>query len=366
MRRGAGLATLRPDLAGDAVRSSAAPTTARTVGGPETDTRIDRASPDPYLYVRTRPEIHRVLRRLQYGLESATAGGDGMPGAIVWDQNRPIESRRAYEHRRRGSRSGTAEDAHPCDGCGARSESLCAVLPVVGSGTVVPSFRIAAQSFPTGHDIVVQGDSRHDFCVIIGGWAVLYELLEDGSRQILDFLLPGSVAGLQPDGEAQSPHCVQALTDVRACRFSRAGFLDAATSDPALALWLAAVASRSHYRSLRRLTLIGRRTAKARVAELLFELHRRARRLSLSSCEDEVSLPLTQEHIGDALGLTSVHVCRVLRELREEGVLVLKRGLLRLLDPGRLIEIVGDGDHWYAPHSQALTDARREAAGSIS
>ena len=289
-----------------------------------------------------------------------------MPVAIVWDQNRPIESPRAYEHRRRGSRSDPAEDAHPCDGCRARSESLCAALPVVGSSTIAPSFRIAVQSFPTGHDIIVQGDSRHDFCMIIGGWAVLYELLEDGSRQILDFLLPGSVAGFQPDGEAQSPHYVQALTDVRACRFSRAGFLDAATSNPALALWLAAVSGRSHYRSLRRLTLIGRRTAKARVAELLFELHRRARRLSLSSCEDEVPLPLTQEHIGDALGLTSVHVCRVLRELREDGVLVLKRGVLRLLDPGRLVEIVGDGVHRYARHSRALTDVRLGAAGSIS
>ena len=52
-------------------------------------------------------------------------------------------------------------------------------------------------------------------------------------------------------------------------------------------------------------------------------------------------MPLTQEHIGDALGLTNVHVSRMLRELREEGVLILKTGVLRLLDPGRLIEIAG-------------------------
>ena len=68
---------------------------------------------------------------------------------------------------------------------------------------------------------------------------------------------------------------------------------------------------------------------------LLFELHRRAQRWSLSPREDEIPLPLTQEHIGDALGLTNVHVNRMLRELREDGVLVLKNGMLRLLDPGR-------------------------------
>ena len=261
-----------------------------------------------------------------------------------------MESRRVGGHRACGSLSRTADGAGSCDGCRIRPVSLCAALPDIG-GTVVPSFRIAGQSFSAGHLIVAQGESDHDFCVIIDGWAVQYELLRDGDRQILDFLLPGSVAGLQPDGEAYSPHCVEALTDVRACRFSRAGFLDAATSNPALALRLAAIASRSHYRSLRHLTLIGRRTAKARVAELLFELYRRVRRLSLSPCEDEISLPLTQEHIGDALGLTNVHVNRMLRELREEGVLVLRKGVLRLLDPGRLIEIVGYRDHRYTRHS---------------
>ena len=62
--------------------------------------------------------------------------------------------------------------------------------------------------------------------------------------------------------------------------------------------------------------------------------------------DDEIPLPLplTQEHIGDALGLTNVHVNRMLRELREEGVLVLKRGMLRLLDLPRLVEIAGSDD----------------------
>ena len=267
--------------------------------------------------------------------------------AIARNQSHPIESRRVGQQRACGSLPCSADGAVSCDDCRIRSVSLCAALSDIG-GTVVPSFRIAEQVYPAGRQMFGQGESGHDFCVIIDGWAVQYELLQDGGRQILDFLLPGSIAGLQPDGEAQAPHFVQALTDVRACRFSKDGFLDAATSNPALALRLAAIAGRSHHRSLRRLTLIGRRSAKERVAELLFELYRRVRRLSLSPREDEISLPLTQEHIGDALGLTNVHVNRMLRELREEGVLVLKRGVLRLLDPGRLTEIVGCGDQRYS------------------
>ena len=272
-----------------------------------------------------------------------------MPVAIAQERADPGKAHGIGMHRACESLARATAGAVSCNGCRIRPQSLCAALSEPG-GPVAPPFRLSQQWFPAGHDIVEQGEAGHEFCVIIGGWAVQYELLEDGSRQILDFLLPGSIAGFQPDGETTSPHFVQALTRVRACRFSKAGFLDAASSNPTLALRLAAIAGQSYYRSLRRLTLIGRRTAKERVAVLLFELYRRTRPWSLSRREHEVSLPLTQEHIGDALGLTNVHVNRMLRELREEGVLVLKKGMLRLLDPGRLVEVAGGNDRRFVRH----------------
>ena len=272
-----------------------------------------------------------------------------MPVTIAQGRTDPTEFHGVEMRRGCGSLPFTTQGVASCDGCRIRPVSLCAALSDIGDA-VVPPFRISEQSFPAGQDIVEQGEAGHAFCVIVGGWAVQYELLEDGGRQILDFLLPGSIAGFQPDGDALSPHFVQALTRVQACRFSKAGFLDAAKSNPALALRLAAIVSQSYYRSLRRLTLIGRRTAKERVALLLFELYRRARLWSLSPRVDEISLPLTQEHIGDALGLTNVHVNRMLRELREEGVLILKTGVLRLLDPERLIEIAGPDECRFMRH----------------
>ena len=287
-----------------------------------------------------------------------------MSVAIAQVKANPIESRSVEPHRACQRLACTTEGAASCDGCRVRPVSLCAALSEIG-GTVVPPFRISDRWFPAGCDIVEQGEAGRDFCVITDGWAVQYELLEDGGRQILDFLLPGSIVGFHPDGEARSPHFVQALTGVRACIFSKAGFLDAANSNPALALRLVAVASESHYRSLRRLTLIGRRSAKERVAVLLFELYWRARLWSLSPWEDEISLPLTQEHIGDALGLTNIHVNRMLRELREEGVLVLKRGVLRLLDPGRLVEISGCNDHQFVRHpSSERSILRKDRQGA--
>ena len=263
-----------------------------------------------------------------------------MSAAISQDQANPHGVRL---HRACKNPARTTERATSCDGCRVRSVSPCASLPEIG-GTVVPPFRISEHWFPAGCDIVEQGETGHAFCVITDGWAVQYELLEDGSRQILDFLLPGSMAGSWPGDGARSPHFVQALTGVRACGFATAGCLGAAKSNPALALRLAEIARRSHYRALRRLTLIARRTARERVAGLLFDLYRWVQRWSPSPWADGISLPLTQEHIGDALGLTNVHVNRMLRELREEGVLVLKGGVLRILDPARLVEIVGCDD----------------------
>ncbi len=231
-----------------------------------------------------------------------------------------------------------------CEGCRVRSLSPCATQSEA-NGRTAPSFWVSESIVAAGDDIVEQSEPCGDFHVIIEGWAVQYELLDDGSRQILDFLPAGSIVGLQPDGDAPPAYFVQALTTVRVCSFSMAGFLRAARSNSALALWLAAAASRSHCRSLHRLTLLGRMTAKKRVAALLLELYRQGRPWSASQREDEISLPMTQEHIGDALGLTSIHVNRMLRELREEGLLVLKHGVLRILDRKRLAETAGGDDH---------------------
>ena len=267
-----------------------------------------------------------------------------MTVALSQDRWDPVQARDPGTCLTRRDHSCDRQRAPWCEGCRVRSLSPCAPSSDA-DGCKAPSFWVSESIVPAGDDIVEQSQPCGDFYVIIDGWAVQYELLEDGSRQILDFLPAGSIAGLQPDGDAPLAYFVQALTTVRVCSFSTAGFLRAARSNSALALWLAAAASRSHCRSLHRLTLIGRMTAKKRVAALLLELYRQGRPWSTSQREDEISLPMTQEHIGDALGLTSIHVNRMLRELREDGVLVLKHGVLRILDAERLAETAGWEDH---------------------
>ena len=267
-----------------------------------------------------------------------------MPVAPSQDRSDPVQARNSRTCLARRDHCCDKQRAPWCDGCRVRSLSPCATSSEA-DGRMAPAFWVSESIVPAGDDIVEQSEPCGDFYVIVDGWAAQYELLEDGSRQILDFLPAGSIAGFQPDGDAPLAYFVQALTTVRICSFSTAGFLRAAQSNSALALWLAAAASRSHCRSLHRLTLIGRMTARNRVAALLLELYRQGRPWSASDREDEISLPMTQEHIGDALGLTSIHVNRMLRELREEGLLVLRHGVLRILDRERLAEMAGWDDH---------------------
>ena len=84
------------------------------------------------------------------------------------------------------------------------------------------------------------------------------------------------------------------------------------------------------------LTDVGRRTAREAVAHFLLRMSRRIRALENTNAEDAVSFPLRQEHIGDALGLTSVHVCRTLGKLRKDGLVEVGQGRLRIIDAGAL------------------------------
>ena len=97
------------------------------------------------------------------------------------------------------------------------------------------------------------------------------------------------------------------------------------------------------------LSSIGRGSARERVAHLLLELFVRYRMRWPGHRSEEMHLPLTQEHIGDATGLTGVHVNRVLRDLRKDGVVEFHYRRLRILNPDRLVDVAGIDPHVALP-----------------
>ena len=227
-----------------------------------------------------------------------------------------------------------------CRACSVRDEALCAPL-ADREIEIVERFKSGNSVFAAGTDLYSQGAPCKDLYTILDGWVFLHQILEDGRRQILDFALPGAFLGFQPDLDADMAHSAQCLTDVAACIFPRKNLLDLFRAHPELALRMAWINARDWTLANEHLTNVGRRTARERVAHLLLELFYRVRLPDPSPHGDTIELPLAQEHIGDALGLTAVHVNRTLRGLRESGLVLVGGGTLRILDPDALAEVAG-------------------------
>lgn len=223
-----------------------------------------------------------------------------------------------------------------CQSCPIREHTLCSATDV----RTMECLRTGTRHVTPGVDVFPQGGDCTNLYIMLSGWACLYELLEDGRRQILQFLLPGDVLGFnRHDGVATFG--AQAITTVSACVVPRDRFMEAALKRPQLALELSALIAAQEAMAYEHLTSVGRRTARERVAYLLLELFCRARSRIPSDSLDQITLPLTQSHIADASGLTPVHTNRMLRNLREAGIIELNQRTLRVRNPDLLAAAAG-------------------------
>lgn len=173
-----------------------------------------------------------------------------------------------------------------------------------------------------GHEIV-------EPMLILSGWAARVRFLADGRRQFLSFLLPGDVIGLGQQTRPVATATVIALTPVEVCS------APSSEKSPALAEAYALSRALDEAYLLANITRLGRLNAQERIGDLFLELLERLRMAGLES-GNSFALPLTQEMIADALGLTSVHVNRMIQLFRREGDLTWKTGRLTLTDPAAL------------------------------
>lgn len=211
-------------------------------------------------------------------------------------------------------------------------------LPVA---SVIEGIASQYRTIPAGTDIYSEGEESDDLYMVIDGWVFQHQILEDGRRQILDFALPGSLLGFQPDRGAEMTHAAEALTTATVAVIPRDRLGEFLSRDPEFGLRVISAAAGALNTAYESLTDVGRRTAREAVAHLLLRLFSRICALTPQVAGTAIKFPLTQEHIGDALGLTAVHVCRTMRCLREKGVVELHNGRLSVMDPKALADIAG-------------------------
>ena len=190
-----------------------------------------------------------------------------------------------------------------------------------------------------GESLFLQGDTVRWIWMLREGWAFRYQTLEDGRRQIVDFVLPGDILGIGASGPMS--YGVEALTPCTWTTMSREGFVAKLMQEPALSVKLVDMLSAGQVRAFEQMTSVGRRTARERVARLLIDLARRARMSASGAARFEVTMPLMLSHIGDALGLATETVCRCLGELKRAGILVFSAGRLEIRDLDGLSELAG-------------------------
>lgn len=201
------------------------------------------------------------------------------------------------------------------------------------------------QSFPARRDLIREGDKPGPVFVFLEGWGCRYKLLPEGGRQITAFLMPGDFCDMHVAVLDEMDHNIATLTEARVATIDRPEMERLIASRPSIthAFWRTQIVDESVLRAW--IVSMGRRNAHERVAHLLCELYLRAANIGLIE-GGEFELPLTQVMLADSLGLTPVHVNRVLRHLREEKAVMLKRGKLTISDTGKLARIAGFDDSY--------------------
>ncbi|MEG3086247.1 Crp/Fnr family transcriptional regulator [Sphingomonas sp. PB4P5] len=201
------------------------------------------------------------------------------------------------------------------------------------------------RKYPAKRDLIREGDRPGPVFVMLEGWAVRYKILPNGLRQVLAYLMPGDCCDLHVGLLAEMDHSIQTITSASVATIDRAE-MDTILDDHrgvAKAMYLAQLVDEGTLRAW--ITSMGRRSSVERVAHLMCELYIRARAIGLIT-EMTFELPLSQLLLADSLGMTPVHLNRVLRELRQTEAMTLKRGSLFIAQPDLLIQIAGFDENY--------------------
>jgi CRP-like cAMP-binding protein len=188
--------------------------------------------------------------------------------------------------------------------------------------------------------IIREGDRPDRSCVLLSGFALRHKVTATGERQIVSVHVAGDFLDLEGALLNISDHNVQMLTRGELAFIPRNAMRDLILANPrvAAAMWVDTLIDGSIFREW--VVNVGRRDARARIAHLLCEFARRLEVAGLSSVTG-YELPMTQEQLADATGLTSVHVNRVLKRLDEEGLIVRSKRHVAIPDWGQLRDVAG-------------------------
>lgn len=191
---------------------------------------------------------------------------------------------------------------------------------------------------PPNNFLVREGEVATDCCILLKGYACRHKTTKSGGRQIVSFHMPGDILDLQHLLLSRADHNLQTITPANLAWVPAADIKRLARERPAVgeALWRDTLIEASIFREW--VLNVGRRDAKARIAHMLCEFAARREAAGLGSPE-RFELPMTQDQIADATGITPIHVSRMMRDLGADGVIVRNKREVEITDWARMCEI---------------------------
>jgi CRP-like cAMP-binding protein len=230
------------------------------------------------------------------------------------------------------------------------ADRLVAKLQSIGSLSLreqaqVRQLPMRVHSVSARQDIVSEGERPTDCCLVLDGFFIRHKLVNGGERQILSFHLPGDMPDLQALHLPVMDHSLGSLIPGSVAFIAHAALRQAIAREPGLSdlFWRLTLIDAAIYRAW--IVSIGRRSASQRIAHLFCELYMRMRELRFAEATG-FALPMTQQDIADALGLSAVHVNRSLQQLRGDGVIV-SRGKFHGFTDWERLRRAGDFDPGY-------------------
>ena len=189
-------------------------------------------------------------------------------------------------------------------------------------------------------DLIKEGELPAQVFLVLEGWAYRYKMLRDGSRQILAYLVPGDMCAPQTLILGKMDHSIGLLSNAKIVAIPAAEITEISERFPAVgrAFWWSALVDEAVSREW--LVNVARRSAHQRFAHLFCELWVRMSQVGLTR-NGGYDLPVTQEQLADTVGLTGVHVNRVLQRMRGEGLITLEQRHLTIDDQERLVRVAG-------------------------
>lgn len=209
---------------------------------------------------------------------------------------------------------------------------------------------------PARSDLIREGDQPGPVLVMIDGWAMRYKILPNGSRQITAFMMPGDACDLHVGLLAEMDHSIQTLTPSRVASIGR-DEMDALLDEYrgiARAMYVAQLADEGTLRAW--IVSMGRRSSMERVAHLICELYVRGQ--AIQRDDGECEMPFSQIVLADALGMTPVHINRMLRDLRERDIIAMRRNCITIRNPSALASVAGFDDNYLHRRKRIVSGSR--------